>query len=150
MYSFVWLPCLLVALSVINGCGISTKKVKSVKKVSDQSVENTALVSFFEAQHADLFFPFSCQAASLQMQELNGADVYTITLKVKSSASDTRASYKHHMQMYGWRTVIETDTQLLFEKPHTRCMVTLLPNKKELLEIILVYANLTQDDQYNL
>lgn len=148
MYAFIRSQCLLVALIAMNGCG--TKKVRPIKKIEDQSVTNTALVSFFEAQHADIFFPFSYQAVAVQSQESKDGDIYTIALKVKASISQMHASYKQHMQMGGWRTVIETDTQLLFEKPHARCIITFLHNKKEMIEIMMIYARLVSDEQYQI
>jgi len=147
MHAFIRFQCLLGALVLINGCG--TKKVRPIKQVTDQSVKNTALVSFFEAQHADLFFPFSYQAVSVQSQELKDGDMYTIVLKVKASLPQMHAAYKEHMQMGGWRTIVETDTQLLFEKPYARCIITFLL-KKEMIEIMMIYARLVADEQYQI
>lgn len=150
MHAFIRLFCLLAVLVVTKGCGTPTKKVKSsVKTVSDQSVASTALVSFFEAKYTDLFLPFSYHALSLETQESPDDDIYTLMLKVKGAPAQMLALYKEQMQINGWRIIIETNTQLLFEKPHRRCIITLLSNKKGPLEIMIVYATIAQDDRYH-
>ena len=54
------------------------------------------------------------------------------------------------MEMYGWRNVIAASTQLLFEKPHARCIITFMSCQRGGIEITMIYANLIMDEQYQL
>jgi hypothetical protein len=145
------LGCLLIIFVFVAGCQTNKKlksTISSLTKYDPTNKDVVASISLFEAQHADLFFPFSYKPQSFQLQEQQEGEIYTISIKVKTTIERGLAEYKQHMELYGWRKIIAVSNMLLFEKPHARCIVHGMQSQHAFIEITLVYANLIKDELY--